>query len=306
MRSSPAVPEPTVMTHVEKSGMPRMPSSGVMMSATSEVTMAPNAAPSTTATARSMMLPRNRKSRNSPIISHHLPVRPDPLAVGSRRTIRAAGTADDGRARPSRDRVIGASRRARQHRADACDRPAAGRPPDRSRSSAVGGPGPARRRPVPAASPAPSRHRHPHRPPTARGSASRGWSPPRRATHGPAAREDATWTVDADGERRLPLRRSRRHSGPSTTSGASTSRPTPGRGSRPGRGPDARFGHSAAWVDGRGPRRLRWPARRRTSSTTSGPTTQRADRWRQLPRRGAGAGRALRDLRGRRSATVAS
>ena len=64
---------PTWMTQVEKSGMPKIPSSGVMMSVTRDVTMAPKAAPMTTATARSTMLPRKQEVPEP--LDHDLPPR---------------------------------------------------------------------------------------------------------------------------------------------------------------------------------------------------------------------------------------
>ncbi len=50
-------PEPMVIAHVRKSGMPKMPSRGVMMSATSDAMTAPNAAAMTTATASADDIP---------------------------------------------------------------------------------------------------------------------------------------------------------------------------------------------------------------------------------------------------------
>ena len=67
---------------------------------------------------------------------------------------------------------------------------------------------------------------------------------------------------------------------PSTISGRTTWPPIGGSGD--GRGPAARFGHNAAWVEESGssssPGRARPP-----SSTTCGPTTRPTDRWRKLP-----------------------
>src|ERR1700722_18352793 len=58
-------PPPTWRTRLLKSGLPTVAAiSGFSTSATSEVTMALNAAPRITATARSTTLPRKMKSRN--------------------------------------------------------------------------------------------------------------------------------------------------------------------------------------------------------------------------------------------------
>jgi hypothetical protein len=56
---------PTENVAVEKSGTPTRPSSGVRTSATNDVMTAPNAAPMTTAIARSTTFPRMMNSRNS-------------------------------------------------------------------------------------------------------------------------------------------------------------------------------------------------------------------------------------------------
>src|SRR5581483_8050610 len=60
----------TVKNQAEKSGRPpKAPISGVIRSLTAAWTTAPNAAPITTATARSTTLPRNRNFWNPPIVS---------------------------------------------------------------------------------------------------------------------------------------------------------------------------------------------------------------------------------------------
>ena len=56
------------MAQVLKSGMPKMPSKGVMMSVTSDAMTAPNAPAMTTATASAATFPWNRKSRSSLIM----------------------------------------------------------------------------------------------------------------------------------------------------------------------------------------------------------------------------------------------
>jgi hypothetical protein len=58
----------TVTAMAEKSAEKMMPIRGVSRSATSELTMAVNAAPMTIPTARSTTLPRRMKLRNSPSI----------------------------------------------------------------------------------------------------------------------------------------------------------------------------------------------------------------------------------------------
>src|SRR5215218_5562706 len=79
-----------VKVNAEKSGCPPMaPMIGVMMFSTRDVTMAPNAAPITTAIARSRTLPRRMKVLNSstrPLISNSFPELAD-LTFGD-----AAGT----------------------------------------------------------------------------------------------------------------------------------------------------------------------------------------------------------------------
>src|SRR5947209_2941014 len=71
----------TVQTNAEKSGLPTMAAiSGVTMLVTNEVTTAPNAAPITTATARSITLPRKMNCLN-------------PVSIGSSNPPRAATVA---------------------------------------------------------------------------------------------------------------------------------------------------------------------------------------------------------------------
>src|SRR4051795_10287902 len=61
-----------MIDQVVMSGTPRRPTSGVRMLSTKALITTPNAVPMTTATARSMTLPRNRNSRNSLNIPYSL------------------------------------------------------------------------------------------------------------------------------------------------------------------------------------------------------------------------------------------
>src|ERR1043166_4775904 len=101
---------------MEKSTLPsRNPMGGMMMSATNDVMIAPNAAPMMTAVARSTTLPRMTKSRKSLPIVVILP-RPEPSERARRQERveqpvhrgpdgRAPGAAVPDRQRPQRERV---------------------------------------------------------------------------------------------------------------------------------------------------------------------------------------------------------
>ena len=116
---------------------------------------------------------------------------------------------------------------------------------------------------------------------------------------GPAAREDATWTVDADGHAAptcsavAPAGRS------STTCGASTSTIDAWSRLRPPGGPSARFGHSAAWVDEAG--LVVFGGQRGTDFFDDlWAYDPERDRWTRAAAARTGSGRALRDLCDRR------